>query len=123
MVTGDKKQEISVIASYRWIQNKAVMLVTLQAHTAQKRYPTWESWVGTRVKKHLMNSDFNLLGTIFSYYQGKSEEGWWLKGTGRMPDGATLEFRGLYTLVDDNTMDYKASDTITKDGKKISAVH
>ena len=117
MVTGDKKEEISVIASYRWIQNKAFMLVTLQdTRTKEIAYVGIMGWDPD--KKHVMSWDFNLMGIIFTYYQGRSEEGWWLKGTGRMPDGATIDFRALYTLVDDNTMDYKGSGTITKDGKK-----
>jgi hypothetical protein len=117
MVTGDKREELSVITSYRWLQNKAFMLVTLQdTRTKEMPYVAVLGWDPD--KKHVMSWDFNLLGTIFNYYQGKDEKGWWVKGTGRMPDGATIEFSGLYTLLDDTTTDYKGSGTITKDGKK-----
>ena len=69
-------------------------------------------------KQHLMSWDFNLLGTIFSYYQGKSDEGWWFKGTGRMPDGAKIEYEGKYRFVDDNTMNVTGSGIQQRDGEK-----
>ncbi len=70
-------------------------------------------------KNHIVSWGFNLLGTTFSYYQGKNEQGRWVKASGRMPDGATIEFSGLHSLVEENTMEYAGSRTFTKEGNKI----
>lgn len=118
MVTGEEKQELSVVASYRWLQNKSFMLVTLE-DTVTKELP-YVAVIGWDPKEeHIMSWDFNLRGTIFSYRQGKNEDGWWIKGKGRMPDGATIEFTGLYKIVDADRMDYKGSGTIVRGEQKI----
>lgn len=118
MTTGDEKEELSVIASYRWIKNKAFMTATLQeSKTKETVYVATFGWDPD--KKHMMSWDFNFLGTIFSYYQGRTNEGWRVKGGGRMPDGATIDFSALFTFVDDNRMTYKGSGTRTKDGTKV----
>jgi hypothetical protein len=117
LTTGDTEEKISVIASYRWLQNKSFMLVTLQ-DTRTKEIPYVGVLGWDPDKQHLMSWDFNLQGTIFSYYQGKSDEGWWVRGTGRMPDGGEIAFSGEFSFVDDKTMNYKGAGTITKDGEK-----
>jgi hypothetical protein len=117
LTTGDVTEELSVIASYRWLQNKSFMLVTLE-DTRTKEIPYVGVLGWDPDKKHLMSWDFNLLGTIFTYYQGKSDEGWWLRGTGRMPDGAKIEYEGKYRFVDDNTMNVTGSGIQQKDGEK-----
>lgn len=118
MITGDERQDISLIASYRWIQNKAFMLMTLQeTQTKELLHVAVIGWDPD--KNHIMSWEFNLLGTIFSYYQGRSDKGWWHKGNGRSPDGATSDLSGLHTVVDDNTMDYKTSGTIHREGNNI----
>jgi hypothetical protein len=117
ITTGDQRDDIKLVANYRWLHQKAFMLATLHdSETKEIIYVGVLGWDPD--KQHLMSWDFNFMGTIFNYYQGKNDDGWWVKGTGRMPDHAKVSFRGQFTFIDDNTMRQQGSGTRTKDGSE-----
>ena len=118
MVIGEEQEDLSAVASYRWMRNKAFLLLTIQdTETDELAYVAVIGW--DPCEECVMSWDFNYEGTVFRYYQNPIEHGWSIKGSGRLSDGGTVEFSGHHTFIDEDTMEYRGSGTFIRNGNEI----
>jgi hypothetical protein len=99
--------------SYHWMRDKRFLIAAFAEHTgAPLEYTAVIGWDDAR--NQIRSWDFNAQGARLEYVHVKTPDGWVIDGPSIYPGGWTGTYRGVYTIVDNDTFRTEGSGTMKK---------